>query len=499
MKKWVVLSCTPNSQYDFFLPIAVRLWQKRIGYEPVIILVGTEKDWASGHAKVARDAVQGRIEYFEGILGIPDSAVAMALRQHVAALEFDPDDILLIGDVDLFPVDRRFYHQYDPQRNPVGVYHADMYDEYWPAYGVSMPVRNWREVMGTGTGDFRASVERTFTDENVRAVGIADKIGSWDTRFWLFDEKFTSFKIKASRFTKDVATFPRVFMGKRPHRVKLPPEPYVQDYVDFHCSRPGWTEENWPDIRYALAQIMPDELRWLDGYVGDYWRSLSEQAPDNLEATPLPWDSEVFGVQVGLLRTKGTLPRVLQIAQANQSKVDVVFVKADGWHDPRGVLAVDYTYEMEFSDFTPASDAPVIECRPPRASHLAIAREAFKDSRFYRDPFLLGKAGAFYEKWLHGDGIVYALEDRQDDAFLFVSVDPDVAGRVSLIAVAEQSREASVGRDLVYGVMRRRQDLGPWRVRVNARNFKAIRFYESFGFRVKSVQTAFHIWPNVNR
>lgn len=501
MKKWVVLSCTPNSAYDFFLPIAVRLWRKRIGYEPVIVLVGSESDWSSGHAKVVRDATQGRVSLFESIPGIPDSAVSMGLRQHVSALEFAEDDVILIGDVDLFPVDREFYHRYEPSRNPVGIYYAETYrDEYWPAYGVSMPVRNWREVMGVVVGDFRGSVQRAFTEENVKALGMADKVETWDTRFWTFDERYTSFKIKGSRFSNSVATFPSALGTKVPQRLKLPAQPYAQDYVDFHCPRPGWTEDNWPDIRHMLAQMMPEDLRWIDDYAEKYLRSVEErpgEVPQNLEATHLPWDSEVLRVNVGLLRVKGSLPRTKSIAEANQGKVDVVFVKADGWQDVKGASAVDYTYEMEFVELAPPDDSSVMECRPPRPAHLALAREAFRGtSRFYRDPYLFGRAGAFYEKWLHGDGIVYALENRADDAFLFVSVDPDVAGRVSLIAVTEQSRGTSAGADLVRGVMHRRHDLRPWRVRVNARNVKAIRFYENLGFRIKSVQTAFHVWLN---
>lgn len=505
MKKWVVLSCTPNSQYDFFLPIATRLWRDRIGYEPVVVLVGSEKDWSSGHAKVAYDEIRGaaRIEFFPVVEGITDAATSQVLRQHVSALEFDPDDVILIGDVDLFPVHREFYHQYDPSKNPIGVYYADTYqDEYFPAYGVSMPVKNWREVMGVTVGDLLGSVKRALTNENVKALGMAEEIGVWDARFWTFDERFASFKIRNSRFSKDVAKFPRLFGLRYPHRVKLPPGPYASDYVDFHCSRPGWTEENWPDIRHMLTQIMPDELRWLDSYVEDYWRSLAKEektAPGQLEATQLPWDSDAFGVQVGLLKVKGALPRTLQISQANQGKADVVFVKADGWHDPQGALAVDYTYEMEFSGFAPADDATVVECRPPRPAHASLAREAFRGARFYRDPFLSGRASNFFEKWIHGDGIVYALEAHIDDAFLFVSVDHDGAGRISLVAVNEKNRGTCVGGNLTCGVMHRRRDLSPWRVRVNARNFKAIRFYENLGFRVKSVQTAFHIWLNVNR
>lgn len=272
MKRWVVLSCTPNSAYDFFLPIATRLWKTRIGYEPIIVLVGVEKDWSFGHAKVVYEEIRReRVEFFSGIPNIPDSTVSMGLRQHVAALDFDPDDVLLVGDVDLFPVDKDFYHRYDPSKSPVGIYHAEMYNGlYWPAYGISMPVRNWREVMGVTVGDFRGSVERAFL-EGPAAVNVKNLSPE---EAWTFDERYASHRIRESRFAKDASMFSSCVGNRRPHRAYLPHRIYASDYVDFHCGRPGWSAENWPSIRCILSQIIPDDLRWVDQYVDAYLKSV---------------------------------------------------------------------------------------------------------------------------------------------------------------------------------------------------------------------------------
>lgn len=277
MKKRVVITCNPNSIYDFFLPIATRLWRNVIGYEPVVVLVGTPDAWMSGHAKVVLDGIRTveRIEFFGGIQGLPESTVCMGLRQHVSALDFDPDDILLVGDVDLFPVYRPFYHRHDPSKNPVGIYYAEMYeDHYWPAYGVSMSVRNWREVMGVTVGDLRGSLEKTFREGGVEELVEAHLADARDTRYWIFDEVYASLKIRGSRFSGDIAKFPSEMDGRVPCRRKLPRQPYASDYIDFHCSRPGWDGANWPDIRQMLSQIVPGELRWIDQYVGAYRASL---------------------------------------------------------------------------------------------------------------------------------------------------------------------------------------------------------------------------------
>lgn len=351
--------------------------------------------------------------------------------------------------------------------------------------------------MGVAVGDFKGSVEKMFAEGKARDLVEAHKTDFRDTRFWTFDERNASLKIKLSRFSKDVATFPSYIGNRHPHRVKLPYQPYAFDYIDFHCSRPGWNEENWPDIRYMLAQLLPEDLRWIDRYVEAYRRSLGtsrEVAPQDLEAVPLPWDSEVFGVKVGLLKTGQSVPGNQSVIEANLGKVDVVFVKADGWHEPKGVVALDHTYDMEMPSVPTGAVPSVTELHSPRPAHITISNGAFLDSRFSRDPKIMRKTGEFYEKWLSGDGVIYALETLVDDAFVIVSVDPDGAGRISLIAVFEKSRGLGIGGELVRGAMHRRSELKSWRVRVSSRNVRAIRFYENLGFRVKSVQTAFHVW-----
>lgn len=277
MKKLVVITCTPNSAYDFFLPLAVRVWRVLIGYEPVVVLVGPEREWSYGHAKVVRDEIWGaaRVELFAGLLDLPDSTVSMSLRQQISALDFSPDDLILVGDVDLFPVYRDFYHRYEPLKSPIGIYYAEMYkDEYWPAYGVSMPVRNWREVMGVAVGDLKGSLEKALDEGGVRDLIAAHQADAGDTRFWTFDEVYATKKIRASRFVGEIARFPSWMDGREPLRSKLPSRPSASDYVDFHCSRPGWNGENWPGIRQMLAQMIPLDLWWVDQYVKKYRASL---------------------------------------------------------------------------------------------------------------------------------------------------------------------------------------------------------------------------------
>lgn len=262
--------------YDFFIPIAARLWRSRTGYEPVVLLVGTREEWSAGHCGVVLKELEREgypIEMVDHVDGVDDGNVSMSVRQHAAALQWmDFRDILMVGDIDLFPVRRDFYHQSDPNR--ITIYHAQMYnDAYWPAYGPTMSVATWREVMDLGVGDLAGSVRRTFEDGRIQELIAAKSHDYRDSRIWIFDEVYASKKIRESKFYGSVLRV-NSDSSARLCRNSWPEGARAADYIDAHCPRPGWSEENWTKIRALLAQIMPEDLPQLDRYVDTYRKNL---------------------------------------------------------------------------------------------------------------------------------------------------------------------------------------------------------------------------------
>lgn len=208
-------------------------------------------------------------------------------------------------------------------------------------------------------------------------------------------------------------------------------------------------------------------------------------------ATPSPWDTEVFGYRVGILRAK---PPVFayDIKTANSGKFDVVFVKSDIWIEPYGnVEALDHLYDMEMRVGEVSGNGHALKT-DASAKHLIIARTAFRDSRFLMDRRLHESASDMYVRWLARKS-VYVLNGAEDNAFLLQEQDPDGALRISLVAVNEDFRGMGVGMLLVSAVLSGNPST-VWRVKVSCRNHQAIRFYEKIGFRVKSAHTAFHVW-----
>jgi ribosomal protein S18 acetylase RimI-like enzyme len=215
----------------------------------------------------------------------------------------------------------------------------------------------------------------------------------------------------------------------------------------------------------------------------------------NVRATPSPWESDVLGVRVGVLSTNDAILPEEIIRAENNGLFDVVFVKYDGWLNPSGsVVALDHLYDMEaeIAAEKPNTSSVSVMCFPSK-KHLEIAMEAFPDSRFLKDPRLAGKSSDRYVRWL-SENQAYVPTDAPDEAFLVTQVDPDGAGRISLIAVASGRRSAGLGTKLVTGVLAMESNKTIWRVRVSAENERAIRFYKRLGFCTKSVSTIFHVW-----
>lgn len=212
----------------------------------------------------------------------------------------------------------------------------------------------------------------------------------------------------------------------------------------------------------------------------------------NYKAKLSSWDSDLFNYQVGLLNLN-FLPKISRIQGDNRKDFDVVFVKMPGWVDVSGVEALDYRYDMELSDSKKeARKHPVKPLERVLANHYEIARTAFADSRFNFDRHLKSRAYEVYPRWLSAVSKLYTFSRRDQDAFVTVEDDGD-ACRISLIAVSEKLRSSGLGQVLVRGMF----DLEKkriWRVRVSARNHRAIRFYETLGFRMRDVSTAFHVW-----
>ncbi len=199
------------------------------------------------------------------------------------------------------------------------------------------------------------------------------------------------------------------------------------------------------------------------------------------------FDSDIFGVKVGKLN----VPSGSADSFSGQTPFDVVFVRVGSWVYPKArVSALDHRYEMGKDDRPPSGCEVVPVDRLDRLE--GLAGEAFVDSRFFRDKKLAAKAPQLYVNWLKA-GTCWVLPKSEGAAFLLQTWDAHYTARISLIAVRREAQGLGLGKKLLGGVLAQ-VPAKSWRVCVSACNLKALRLYESFGFRILSASTAYHVW-----
>jgi dTDP-4-amino-4,6-dideoxy-D-galactose acyltransferase len=234
--------------------------------------------------------------------------------------------------------------------------------------------------------------------------------------------------------------------------------------------------------------------------------------------TPLPWDTEFFGVPVGRIERSRLLEKEMTaiIDECRQAGIRVLyFLSASdddtsvGTAEHSGFRMVDVriTFEWKVTPLAPAPVSPLV-IRGHRGSDLdilrAIARKTFGDSRYYHDrQFPRERCDALYEEWITRDcdgraeRVLVAESPAGVAGFLTCHLPSgkDV-GRIGLVGVAEGARGGGVGRVLTRAAQEWFADAGARRVVVvtQARNAAAQRLYQRAGFVTRDTEIWFHKW-----
>jgi dTDP-4-amino-4,6-dideoxy-D-galactose acyltransferase len=235
----------------------------------------------------------------------------------------------------------------------------------------------------------------------------------------------------------------------------------------------------------------------------------------------LPWDTDFFGVRIARVEAASlTDADVAELrAWAEREAVDCIYFLAGAADTPsvraaeRGGFALTdlrVTLERslppgELEASESGTDPSIGQAEPGDVDTLAsIARGSHRDSRFYADGhFPPERCDDFYEQWIRnscGDFADVVLVARREGAacgYISGHLEAGRIGRIGLIAVAERARGLSLGPRLVEASLRWFAEAGCERVAVTTqgRNTRAQRLYENAGFRTRSVELWFHLWP----
>ncbi len=106
----VILATNLNEKYIQFWPIVAQAWQEIVGVRPTLILVAPRTVYV--------DESFGDVIYFEPVPGLPTSYQAQVIRLFAPVLF--PDDVCILGDIDMLPLQKEFFDDgvagYEPDK-----------------------------------------------------------------------------------------------------------------------------------------------------------------------------------------------------------------------------------------------------------------------------------------------------------------------------------------------------------------------------------------------
>jgi dTDP-4-amino-4,6-dideoxy-D-galactose acyltransferase len=228
----------------------------------------------------------------------------------------------------------------------------------------------------------------------------------------------------------------------------------------------------------------------------------------------LDWDSAFFGFRIARLLQGHVTTQILGdvLEWCSCERIRCLYFLASGDSHETTELAEANGFRMADVRITLARELkadtePRESVRPFRESDLpslrAIAANSHRDSRFYYDPgFPKQRCDELYETWIdrscHGyaDRVLVAEYGHKPAGYVSCHLHPDGVGSIGLLAVADWSRGAGLGGQLVAGALGFFEGASCKRVTVatQGRNCPAQRLYQNSGFRSSSVELWYHRW-----
>jgi hypothetical protein len=240
MKRIAVNSTTLDPSYSFFAPLTALAW-RRIGYESLMFLVGTEAEWRRDRRAclVLDETLQlAQVVFVARRPAAADFTLSQVVR--LCALDGDPDDYLLVSDVDMWPLSRGWLDRADPSRD-FHVFNADAYGanaDRFPICYLGGRRDAWRRAFGGGS----------LTEQLARV--------NWPAHSdWHFDERFATGCLRGlPDWQRRCQLLPRL-AGTRLDRAAWHRTESLDGLVDAHLPRPGFVELHWSRLR-ALLQLL---------------------------------------------------------------------------------------------------------------------------------------------------------------------------------------------------------------------------------------------------
>lgn len=226
----------------------------------------------------------------------------------------------------------------------------------------------------------------------------------------------------------------------------------------------------------------------------------------------LDWDTKFFGFRIGRVRHGVLTPtaadaidewcaregvRCLYLLCRGDDLTTSRVAEAHGYH----LADIRVTLRWAPEQDTGGQRGEVRPARPEDVPALvAIAQEAFRNTRFYNDPnFPRDRVKALYETWTRksvegwADAVLVAEDEAGPAGFITCHLQ---GSRIGLVGVEEQSRGGGVGQTLVRRAQDWFRERGAAEVLVATQggNAAAQRLYQRCGFLTHAVELWYHKW-----
>jgi dTDP-4-amino-4,6-dideoxy-D-galactose acyltransferase len=228
----------------------------------------------------------------------------------------------------------------------------------------------------------------------------------------------------------------------------------------------------------------------------------------------LEWDSSFFGFRIAQVTDNRLDPAAIEEVErwCVEHEIRCAYLLADATDPATTLLAEDHGFRMVDVriTFEHSLEQPARPSVPLKVASgadleplLPLARQSFRDTRFYADPGFPGeRVDQLYAEWIRasddgpmGDAVLVAERDGSM-AGAITCVRGEEAGEIGLIMVDPSARGLGVGSDLVAGALEWLHEAGSPRVEVQtqARNVGAQRLYQRAGFLTSQVDIWLHRW-----
>ena len=260
-KKRVVLAVDASITYFFFMGIVTMLWQKYMGFCPVILIADDISNWLNDPVKKYAlnfsRSYGAEIYFIDKIDNFKSSTVAQNARMYALCLPMYHDEMyLMTSDMDMLPLSKEFFNKQDMSYD-VHLDYANASDgSHYPLCYVGAKVKTWREIMQPSNPN---SIE-----ESLKSIFYQSGLDKQEDgmRLWCFDEEMFGRKIKAwSGYPSKCQKFDR--RGGPPvdriDKSCWPKTVKVKGMSDCHSVRPGYTSPNWEKIESVLIKILDEQ------------------------------------------------------------------------------------------------------------------------------------------------------------------------------------------------------------------------------------------------